>query len=124
MPAVDFVDAESMVGTFLRGKLVPPVSTKIPNDRPARFIRAWRTGGVSLNRVIDQVQVTVTCTAPNSVQASDDARAARAALLNDYTSMPLVRGVEEVAGPYYDPDPDTNEDRYSFTVRLNIRGRR
>lgn len=124
MPAVDFADAESMIGLFLRSRLVPPVSTKIPNPRPARFVRAWRTGGVALNRVIDQAQITVTCTAPNSVQASDDARAARAALLNDYTSMPLVRGVEEVSGPYFDPDPDTNEDRYSFTVRLNIRGRR
>lgn len=124
MPAVDFSDAESMIGAFLRGKLVPPVSTKIPNPRPVRFIRAWRTGGVALNRVLEQAQITVTCTAASSVQASDDARAARSALLNDYTSMPLVRGVEEVSGPYFDPDPDTNEDRYSFTVRVTIRGRR
>lgn len=117
-------DVEAMVGAFLRSRMVPPVSTKVPNPRPARFIRAWRTGGAASNRVLEDAQITVTCAAPNSVQASDDARAARTFLLNDYTAMPLVRGVEEVTGPYFDPDPDTGGDRYSLTVRLRVRAAR
>lgn len=121
---VEFPDVEAMIGSFLRSRLPVPVSTKVPNPRPARFIRAWRTGGSAADRVVERAQVTVTCAAASSVQASDDARAARSALLNDYSSMPLVRGVEEVAGPYYDPDPDTNGDRYSMTFRLTVRGKR
>lgn len=123
MPPVDFPDVEAMVGAFLRSRLTVPVSTKVPNPRPARFVRAWRTGGTALNRVVELAQVTVTCAAANSIQASDDARAVRFALQNEYTAMPLVRGVEEVSGPYYDPDPDTGGDRYSMTFRLAIRGR-
>lgn len=121
MATIDFPDAEAMVGTFLRSRLSVPVSTKVPSTRPKRFVRAWRTGGSALNRVVDQPQITVTCTAATSVTASDDARAARFALFNESTAMPLVRRVDDVSGVYYDPDPDTNEDRYSFTVRLTVR---
>lgn len=121
---VEFPDVEAMVGAFLRSQLPVPVSTKVPNPRPARFIRAWRTGGAASNRILERAQVTITCAAPNSVQASDDARDARSALLNGYTAMPLVRGVEEVTGPYFDPDPDTGSDRYSMTFILTVRGKR
>lgn len=124
MPPVDFQDVEAMVGAFLRSRLVPPVSTKVPNPRPPRFVRAWRTGGGSVNRALEVAQVTVTCSAASSVQASDDARAARYALENEYMAMPLVRGVENVSGPYFDPDPDTGGDRYTFTARLLVRGKR
>lgn len=121
---VELPDVEAMVGAFLREHFSVPVSTKVPNPRPVRFIRAWRTGGSASSRVLEQAQVTITCSAANSVQASDDARAARSALMNEYTGMPLVRGVEEISGPYFDPDPDTNGDRYSFTVRLVVRAAR
>lgn len=121
MATTDFPDAEAMVVGFLRARMAAPVSTKVPNPRPSRFVRAWRTGGAALNRVVDQPQVTVTCSAPSSVTASDDARAARHALMNESSGMPLVRRVEDVSGVYYDPDPDTSEDRYSFTVRLTVR---
>lgn len=121
MATIDFPDAESMVRIFLDSRLSVPVSTKVPSLRPKRFVRVWRTGGSALNRIVDQPQMTVTCTAATSVTASDDARAARYALLNESSGMPLVRHVEDVSGVYYDPDPDTNEDRYSFTVRLTVR---
>lgn len=124
MPPVRFVDAEAMVGAFLRTRLTPPVATKVPNPRPKRYIRAWRTGGAASNRALEMVQITVSCTAANSVTASQDALDVRHAFHHEYTAMPLVRGVEDVSGPYYDPDPDTNEDRYTFTVRLRIRGAR
>lgn len=120
----EFPDVEALVGAFLRARIPVPVSTKVPSPRPTRFIRAWRTGGFASNRVLEDAQVTVTCAAANTIQASGDARAARSLLLNDYTSMPLVRGVEEITGPYFDPDPDTGGDRYSFTVRLRVRATR
>lgn len=125
MPDVELPDAETLAVDFLND-LAPesPTSTKVPARRPARFTRAWRTGGAAASRVLDQPIITVTCTAADSVTASADAKRARHAFLNDYTAMPLVRGVEEVTGLYYDPDPDTNEDRYTFAVRLRVRAAR
>lgn len=123
MPAVELPDVEELVGGFLRPRVTPPVASKVPSPRPARFVRAWRTGGDAENRVVDKPIVTVSCTAADSVTAAADAGDARSAFLNEYTAMPLVRRVE-VFGLYYDPDPDTNEDRYSFSVQLTVRGRR
>lgn len=124
MPPVEFPDAEALVVAFLNDRVTPPVSTKVRKTRPKRFVRVYRTGGTADNRAVERAQITVSCTAGTSVTASDDARACRSAFLNEYTAMPLVRRVEEVTAPYYDPDPDTNEDRYTFTVLLTIRGAR
>ena len=124
MPGVEFADVEAMVGAFLRDRLTPPVASKVPNPRPARFVRSWRTGGHTVNRALEVAQITVTCEAADSVTASADASAARSAFVNEYAAMPLVRGIEDVTGPYYDPDPDTNGDRYSFTVWLRVRAAR
>lgn len=123
MPPVELVDAEALCVTFVRSKISVPVATKTPSPRPARFVRVWRTGGAAVNRILDRPQITVTCTASDSVTASADATALRNAFFNDYTDMGLVRRVEEVAGVYFDPDPDTGADRYTFTVVLNVRGR-
>lgn len=125
MPAGELPDVEAIVVAFLNERVDPAVATKVANPRPARYVRAWRTGGGAINRVLERVQITVTCGASKdaggSVQASADARACRGALLNEYTAMPLVRGVTETTGPYDDPDPDTGEDRYTFTHELSVR---
>lgn len=125
MPAVEFPDVEAMCLAFARTKTTATVGTKVKTPRPSRYARIWRTGGGALNRVLERVQITLTCGAvAGSVEALAIARDLRGAFLNEYTQMPLVRGVEEVSGPYYDPDPDTNEDRYSFTIQLMVRGKR
>lgn len=133
MPVVEFPDAEAMCVVFARTKTTAVVATKVPNSptkyppngRPPRYVRVWRTGGGALNRVLERVQVTVTCgAAAGSVVAGQIARELRTAFLNDYTEMRLVRGVEEVTGPYFDPDPDTGEDRYSFTIEMMVRAAR
>lgn len=120
-------DVEAIVVAFLNGVVVPPVSTRVPNPRPAAFVRAWRTGGAATSRVLERAQITVQAWGSNSadtVAASDLAQACRTALFNEYTGMPLVRGVEEIAGLYSDPDPATGIARYTFTVTLMVRARR
>lgn len=120
-----FPDVEAMVRGFLSMKVAPvKVHTKVPAARPETFVRAWRTGGAATNRVLEQPLVTVQAWAPNTVAASELARQCREAILNDYTLMPLVRGVEEVTGPYYDPDLSTGIDRYSLTIQLSVRAAR
>ena len=120
-----FTDIEAMCVTFAKSKTSAVVATKVRNPRPSRYARVWRTGGAAVNRVLERAQVTITCGSDlGSVDASDIAGELRAAFLNSYTEMPLVRGVEEISAPYYDPDPDTGEDRYTFTIQLMARAPR
>lgn len=125
MPAVEMPDAEGMCIAFAKTKTDASVGVKIPSTRPDVYARIIRTGGAATNRVLDRPQMTVTVGAKaGSVVAAAEAAKLRHAFLNDYTEMPLVRGVEEVVGLYFDPDPDTREDRYSFTFRMSVRGKR
>ena len=117
------VDAEAMAIEFLATRLDVPVSTKVRNPRPSEFVRVVRTGGTAGNRILDFPRLTVTAEADTSIRAAELAQMARTALLNDYTAMPLVRGASESGGLYYNPDPDTNRDRYTFTVTLNVRAK-
>lgn len=117
-----FPDSEAMVVSFLEDRLAPlKVSTKVPKVRPAEFVRVWRTGGAAANRVLDRPTLTIQAWGPNSHELI---RVCREAILNEYTQMPLVRGVEEITGPYYDPDPGSNADRYSCNLQLQVRAAR
>ncbi len=130
MPAVEFPDVEAMVIAFVKPRTTAKVGTRVAKPRPPRYVQVTRTGGGAINRVLEQAQITVTCGAQDAptetggVIAMRDARALRTAFLNSYTAMSLVRGVQEVVGPYADPDPDTGEDRVTFTIQLSVRGAR
>ena len=125
MPDVELVDVEGMCVAFAKTKTTAVVATKVPASRPPVYARVFRTGGAAVNRVLDRPQITVTVGAKSgSVAAEREASKLRRAFLNDYTQMPLVRGVQEVSGLYYDPDPDSGEDRYSFTIQMSVRGKR
>lgn len=119
------VDVETMTVAFLRPVVDPVrVATAVPATRPAELVRVFRTGGAAENRVLELAQVTVQCWAANSVRASQIAQMCRHAFLNDYTRMPLVRGVLETGGLYFDPDPATGIPRYTFTMQLSVRAKR
>lgn len=122
---MNFVDVESLARGFLI-PVVSPVSvhTKVPATRPATFVRVWRTGGAAANRVLDRPIITVQVWGPDSVSAATLAGVCREALLSEGPSLPLVRGVEEVSGLYFDPDPSTGVDRYTFSVQLSVRAQR
>lgn len=119
-----FPDVEAMVIDFLNTRIVPPVSGKVPTPRPVKFVRAWRTGGAAVNRILERPTITIQGWAEDDAEAAALTRECREFLLNQYTLMPLVRGVEEVTGPYFDPDPDTGIDRYSCSIQLSVRAAR
>lgn len=119
-----FPDVEAMVLDFLAAHIGAPVKTSVPDDRPDRFVRIWRNGGASLNRVIDRPQVTVEAWSLDSADASALAEACRAALLHNASDMPLVRGSSEVSGPYSVSDEATESPRYRFTIALTVRATR
>lgn len=116
-----FPDSEALVVQFLKPRLTVKVATKVPKTRPDEFVRVWRTGGAAANRVLDQPMITIQAWGPN---AFDLLRICREAFLNDASTIPLVRGVTEVTGPTYDPDPGSNSDRYSCTFQVQVRAAR
>lgn len=120
-------DTEAIVGEFLRSVVTVPVSGLVPNPRPGRFVRVWRTGGPAMSRVVDQPQLTVQAWDESSSAAAWELMSAcREALLGAarLDAMPLVRRVYMVGGPYYDPDPESGAHRYSMTVAFRIRATR
>lgn len=120
-----FPDVEALVVAFLKPVVNPvKVATAVPKSRPASFVRVYRTGGSALNRVLEEAQITVDVWATDAITASELAQDCRWALLNESTPMPLVRGVNEVGGLHFTPDPDTNTPRYRFTVGLMVRAGR
>mgnify|MGYP003422366021 CR=1 FL=1 len=119
-----FADVDEMVVTFLDSIVTPDVATLWPNPLTGRFVRVVRSGGAAANRVLDRATVTVTCSGASKSDTVGSATLAgecRDALMNRYLEMPLVRGVEEMTAPYYDPDPDTGFSRHTFTHRLSVR---
>lgn len=119
-----FPDIEADVIAFLETRVDVPVTLAVPADRPDSFLRVWRNGGFARNRIVDVANITVEAWAADDAAASELARQAREALLSDYTAMPLVRGVAEVVGPYFTPDPDSETPRYRFTEALTVRASR
>lgn len=119
-----FVDVNVMVLQFLSQRLDVPVYTKVPKDRDAAFIVVRRNGGAADNRVLDVATVTVDAWAGSDAEASVLAEDARSLFFHESSSMPLVRGVEEITGPYSTPDPESGSPRFRFTMQLGVRAKR
>lgn len=109
-------DLEAVVVGLLAG----PVSTKIPNPRPAEFTRVTRAGGAPINLVQSNARLLVECFADDSVSAFDRARAAWAALWAAQRST--VGGAwiarVEMTEPVNFPDDITGLARYQFVAQL------
>ena len=116
-----FPDVERMVLDFLDARVDAEVSSIVPKPRPDRFVRAWRNGGPSKNRIVDRPLITVEAWSLDSVDAAELAESARSALLHESAAMPLVRRVTEISGLYSTPDPESETPRYRFTMQLTVR---
>lgn len=124
-----FPDSEAMVLAFLGMQVAPvPVHTKLPTPPTGTFVRVWRSGGATVNRILDQPLITVQAWAPDPATASQLAHTCREAMLRHHAILPLVRGVTETEGLRYDPDTEgeaaTGADRYTFTLQLQVRATR
>ena len=119
-----FPDIEAMAIAYLAEHIDIDIVTSVPNNRPGRFVRLWRNGGASMNRVVDRPQLTVEAWSPDSVDAAALINQCRRLLLDASTHLPLVRGVYEVSGPYRVDDEPSETPRYRFTVALTVRASR
>lgn len=115
-----FTDTEAEVIAFVSARIDEPVSLRVPSPRPETFVRVWGSGGDGLNRIVDDVQLTIEAWAPDDADAAELALRVRDLLLHEIRALPLVRRVRATR-PYFTPDPDTEVPRYRFTVRLRVR---
>lgn len=119
-----FTDTEAEVIAFLADRLdAIPVSLRVPAERPETFVRVWGSGGDGVNRVIDDVQLTIEAWAADDEVAGLLALQVRDLLLNASPALPLVRRVQATR-PYFAPDSTTEIPRYRFTARLRVRAAR
>lgn len=119
-----FTDTEAEVIAFLSERLDNvPVSLRVPTARPTRFVRVWGSGGDGVNRVVDDVQLTIEAWSDDDEDAGALALRARDLLLNESSVLPLVRRIQATR-PYFAPDPITEAPRYRFTARLRVRAAR
>lgn len=116
----------------LNTALTPPVSSKVPNPRPAEFVTVQRKGGGPMTAVSDGPHLTVECWAGTDIAAFALAAQVRIVLqqLADgtrrtVTTTPaaglVIYQYEEFSGPAYLPDPDSTQDRVTWTCRLHVR---
>jgi hypothetical protein len=131
MPAaIVFPDAAALVATYLREALAGRgqpvrVGTRVPNPRPAAFVRVQRIGGARLDVVTDRPRLDVHAWGGDDEAAHDLMQITRALLL----AIPGWHGavaydVAEVGGPNELPDPETYSPRYAFAVEVSLRGKR
>lgn len=121
-----FPDVEGLVITHLKDALAgTPVSTKVPDTRPTRFIKVTVVGGNNARLTADSTMVTFQCWEADTVKASLLARTARAhihAMEGTTVKGTWVYRVTDVGLPASNPDPVSNAPRYQFTVMIDVKG--
>ena len=125
-----FGNAVNLVNAFTEASTGVMCVTKVPRDRPKRFIRTVRTGGFRRDAITDVARITFECWAPSSTEAERDAQTVRDLLyrspgtvLSNREARFKIHRVEEVAAPADSPDPDTASPRYTLTSEVHLRGR-
>lgn len=122
MPALAPPDVEKAFVAYLNAALTPSVSTRVPNPRPASFVRVQVIGGDTIGPALDAPRLLVECWGSDQGAAWTLARqawalvsAARAAWVGDVWVSGLT-----VSRPVNFPDPDTSSPRYQFTADLRV----
>lgn len=103
------------------------VGTRVPDTRPARFVRVDETGGTrnpDRGIPVADTQVTVEAWAASQEAARDLAQLCRALIwaARDADLAVTVYTVAEVAGPNHFPDPESDQERYTATYLVAYRG--
>lgn len=124
-PVVIFPDAVLVTIQYLRASLPgAAVYSRVPDPRPAEFIRIQRLGGTRRLLFMDRPRIDVECWSDSEENAEALCARARAYVLamagkRDGTT---VYNVAEVSGPMWLPDSVSGQPRYSFAVEFSTRG--
>lgn len=125
-----FGNAVNLVNAFTEAATGVTCLTKVPRDRPKRFIRTLRVGGHRRDPITDVARIVFECWNTSSTLAERDAQTvrdlffrSRGTMLRAGENRYKIHGVNEVAGPTDNPDPDTTAPRYTLTLEIHLRGR-
>lgn len=122
-----FPDAVAKVKAYLDDVAAlagTPIVHAVPNPRPATFVQLTRTGGTSIELVVDRPFVSVDCWAATSPAAMTLAQLVRAHLHAAWGTVvdgTAVYAVRELAGPAEVPDPDSDQPRVRQTFQIGLR---
>lgn len=125
IPAPTRPNVLATVITYLNAAITPSVSSKVPTPRPAEFVTVRRSGGPWATRVSDQPQLTFECWAASDIDAyalAGEVSTLMVALADGANrSGVVVYDYVEFSGPAYLPDPDSEQDRVTWTCSLHTR---
>ena len=119
------VDVEGLLVGVLRPVVAPSkVATKLPNPRPAQFVRVTRAGGARRNVAQSGSRVIVECWAASETDAWALCVAAYDALDDldvDPGELPFMS--VDLSDPVNYPDTATGSPRYQFiaTIITNLK---
>lgn len=110
------LNVEAAIVRYLSARLGVPVSTNVPDPRPASFVTVERTGGDASYGVIDRPQVTLDMWAATDYEASELAYEVDG-LMHRVTSEPgFFRASRN--SMYHSPDIESGTPRYRATWNL------
>ncbi len=127
---VEFADVLAALVPHVRGRIDPGVvvDVRVPTPLPDALVVMTRTGGAATTRVSEAAHVSVDSWGGDNVEAHANAaalaqqvRAVLHAMAGVIAGVTVYR-VDDVAGPYDNPDPATGRPRVSFTVAVHVRG--
>lgn len=130
---VVFPDVEQLLCDYLTATLpahwtvpgggVLKVGTRVPNPRPAEFVRLFVTGGAQRDLAVDTPRVTVDAYAERESRAHDLAAICRGLIhaIDTVDGVQFYR-IESGSRPQNLPDPTTGQTRYTATYSLDYRG--
>lgn len=119
-----FADPLALLRTYLDAQLDEPVTTRVPDPRPKKWLQLRRVGGGKLPPVRERARIDLKArgeTEPEAMALLLRARTLANALARTSTLGVEVYRVEETLGPRQDDDPLTGEPMAWMTVSLLIR---
>ncbi|MFB4265303.1 hypothetical protein [Nonomuraea sp. GTA35] len=120
---IDYPDAEDLLIAYLEPIVDVPVHTRVPRNRPPKWLQVRRSGGVQ-DVVRDRPRIDVFAWAADDGQTHDLLKVARSAIydLRGTTLLGLAcYEVEEFLGPTRGDDRETGTPRMWMTMQLSLR---
>jgi hypothetical protein len=122
---ITFPDVETLVVSVLnttfptRGETSLKASTRVPNPRPAEFVKVLGGGGLDETKVSEAALITIEGWAATEARAFEICELARAILRSQDGD---IRGVRGFSYPQNLPDPATKQVRYTSTGDVRVWG--
>ena len=126
MSRVLFPDVEDVLTGYLSELVGGVVSTRVPSERPGRFLKLNRTGGSRRGRTVEAVWVDFEAWGATETEAYElaaDAVSHMEAAPGDPDFPGNLYRVGVVGAPAVLPDPVSDASRYVFKLELVLAGR-